>query len=39
MQANTIEKMFAWGELRADMLENGAIIDNDINNVFEGNIA
>lgn len=39
MQANTVDRMFAWGEFRADMLENGAVIDNSINNIFDGEIS
>lgn len=39
MQAGTVERMFLWGELRADMLQNGVIINNNYANVFDGEIS
>ena len=34
-----VEKMFLWGELRADMLENGPGINYNYNQIFDGEIS
>ncbi len=39
MQNGPVEKMFLWGELRADMLDNGLITSYNYKNVIDGEIS
>lgn len=39
LQAGPVEKMFLWGELRADMLEIGVIPDNNYSQILDGELS
>lgn len=39
MQDGVVEKTFLWGELRADMLENGVSINNNYSEIIDGEIS
>lgn len=39
LQAGPVEKMFLWGELRADMLEIGVVPENNYSQVLDGELS
>lgn len=38
-QTGVVESMFLWGELRADMIENGTSVNNNFSEVMDGEIS
>lgn len=39
VQNGPVEKMFLWGELRGDMIENGTLINSNYSNIIDGEIS
>jgi hypothetical protein len=39
IQDGPVEKMFLWGELRGDMLENGSVVDNRFAEIIDGEVS
>jgi len=39
LQDGPVERMFLWGELRGDMIENGVVINNNYSEIIDGEIS